>query len=174
MRTLTVLLLALTLVGCAGTKKIVETSRTDTHTITQETTTERETTLTITTEEIDTTVTIAEQVASVTRPLDELLRGDTISASQNGTSVQVFLDQTTGNITAIGKTEEQKIPVKGTRTTKTRSDRDSRTDSKSDTVTKEREKTTTKEKEPWFDPFWVLVLILILGAIFLLYRQCRQ
>jgi hypothetical protein len=174
MKQVLILFLALTLVGCAGTRKVIETSRTDTHVVTEHTNTEQEQTLTVTTTEIDTTVTLPEVNVSVTRPLDELLQGDTINAELNGTSVQVFIDQATNTITAKATTSARDVNVKAKVTTKAKSNRDRRTDSKSDTTIKEKEKTTTKEKEPWFDPFWVLVLLLFFGAIFLLYRHCRH
>jgi hypothetical protein len=174
MKQVLILFLALTLVGCAGTKKVIETSRTDTNVVTEQTTTEQEQTLTVTTTEIDTTVKLPEVNVSVTRPLDELLQGDTIKAELNGTSVQVFIDQATNTITAKATTAARDVNVKAKVTTKAKSNKNSRTDSKSDTRVKEREKTVTKEKEPWIPWYWIIALTLVIGMAYVMYRHCNK
>jgi hypothetical protein len=177
MRILIALLLALTLVGCASTRKVVETSRTDTAIKSEEVSTSKEISTTVTTEKVDTTVTIPGETTSVTRPLDELLRGDTITAESNGTSVKVVYNPKTNTVTAVGKTEERTVPVSLFKTTTTNLERDSRTDYKSDTRIREDEKAVTKEKESVFKEWaWLIILLTFLLLLIVgygLYRWLR-
>jgi hypothetical protein len=177
MRTLIVLWLALTLVGCASTRKVVETSSTDTSIKSEEVTTSTEKVTTVTTEKVDTTVTIPGETTSVTRPLDDLLRGDTIKAENNGTSVAVVYNPTTGTVTAVGKTAFREVPITLNKTTTSVAERGSRTDLKSDTRVKEQDKVVDKEKESIFKEWaWLILLLsflLLLIVGYALYRWLR-
>ena len=177
MRILIIFWLAITLMGCASTRKVVEASSTDKAIKTEEVTTSKEKVTTVTTEKVDTTVTIPGATTTVTRPLDEILRGDTIKAENNGTSVAVVYNPSTGTVTAVGKTAFREVPITLNKTTTSVAERGSRTDYKSDTRVKEEDKVVDKEKESIFKEWaWLILLLLfllILIAGYALYRWLR-
>lgn len=126
MRTLAVILLAISLSSCGLFKKIsnkVSTdlevkANTELHTETDtktKTDTERET-VTKVTETVDTQVRVPGSSVTVARPLTELIEKGTITAQDGPSIVRIDYDPTTGTVKATGRIESQIVPIKIHRT----------------------------------------------------------
>lgn len=159
------MLLALMLASCGTFRKSVQKQTTDSTSI-QST---RETNLSITSEKIDTIVKIKGDTAKATKPLENLVKGDTLKASTNGTSVEVFYNPSTGNIHAKAITEPQNVPVV----------MDRMIVHNSDVIASEEynfhhaieEKNVQKEETNLLNPYlWVVWLIILLAVAYILLR----
>lgn len=165
MRTLLILLLSITLASCGSLNKSVRKQTTDSTSI-QAT---RQANVSIITEKLDTSVQLKGDTAKATKPLDNLVKGDTLKASTNGTSVEVFYNPVTGNIHAKAITEPRLVPVIIDRTTELRSETESIEEREFHQAieSKDVEREESSLLNPWL---WVVWLIILLALLYLLYR----
>lgn len=151
------LLVAIFVSSCGTMKKHHEE-----HTTSATETTKNDIAKTVT-EKVDTTVTIKRDSVVAVRPIDDLLHGKPIQATDGGSTVRVTYDSISGNVRAVGITEEREVPITIDKTTV-------ETD-KTTSVAKSNEAIVQESKERKGANFeWSLILILfIIIAVIALY-----
>ncbi len=136
----------------------------------EETTTTSVTNTTVT-EKIDTTVKIRKDSVVAVRPLDDLIKGKPIHATDGTNTVKVTYDHTSGNVRAVGITEAREVPVIMERTTKS--------DNRTDEVATKKEAITTEHTERGANGFqWgfmvAILAVILLVALYVVYRRPRD
>lgn len=165
MRALLILILAVFLGGCGMLEKWKERRKS------KETTTTTITTTTTTTEKIDTTVKIRKDSVVAVRPLDDLIKGKPIEATDGTNTVRVTYDPASGNVRAVGITEPHSVPVTMYRTKKS--------DNRTDEVATKKEIVRTEQIERGSSGFqWgfmvAILAIIVLVALYVFYRRPRD
>lgn len=164
-KVLALLTVTLLLASCGTMERWKERRKTK-----EETTTTSVTNTTVV-EKIDTTVSIKKDSVVAVRPLDDLIKGKPIEATDGGNTVKVSYDPTTGNVRAVGITEAREVPVFMERTTNS--------DNRTDVAEKKKEFTSTDHKERKNSGYaWgivtALVAVLIIIVLILIYRKPRD
>lgn len=158
-------LLLLMVAGCASTKTKMRTSENvELTTKTNETTK----TKTVITEKLDTNIQVKPSQVTINSSIEELLKGDTLRAENDATSVAIVLDPTTGALTAIGTTKPREIPVNIDR----RTEIESETNTEANTQLTQNIDKTEKESKSGIAWYWYVIacLILLLALLYLLNR----
>lgn len=165
MKTIIAIVLAIILTGCGSLKKSVHKEATDSSSVV--TATDKSTT-TIT-EKADTTVKIKGDTAKASKPLDNLVKGDTLKAESNGTKVEVYFNPTTGRIHAQAITEPKEIPILIDRTTKV--ENDLRYQEEKEFHQEHKDVQVDRKETNLLNPYlWVVWLIFALVLLYLLWR----
>lgn len=169
------LLLLVSLTGCGTLSRIRDEKKSKTDSTAVVTNTVKADVVTVTEEVIDTTVQLKADSAVVETPLNTLLDKGVIESTNNGTTVKVTYDKTTGDIRAVGISAERSVPVNMSRKTTTTDKSDTETKSKVDVKKKEavknEQKTVEQKSKFWWGVAFAFGLILILIIIILLARQ---
>ena len=157
--------MAVFLTGCGSLERWKERRKSK-----EETTTTSVTNITVT-EKIDTTVQIRKDSVVAVRPLDDLIKGKPIHATDGTNTVKVTYDPTSGNVRAVGITEAHEVPVIMERTTNS--------ENKTDEVAIKKEAIKTEHTERGSSGFqWgfmvAILAIILLVALYLVYRRPRD
>ena len=195
MKLILILILSFSMVGCGTFKKVSnKTDHQSTNSIDSSlkayitTKTDAKTdkeVKTVITEKIDTHIVVPGTATTVTRPLNELIEKHMIETSDGDITVKVTYDPTTGSIKAEGKTAKKTVPVQSTKTTVVLEDSQStqaveKTEQIDNAVkvdSKVTDKTSSKEvdRDSGTNPFTsfgiMIFIILVIAAIFYLYRR---
>jgi uncharacterized protein YceK len=171
LRALFSIILIITLTGCGTVEKWRDSRHTKSDSTAVGTTTTNTVTNTTVKDVVDTTVTVKGNEAVAVRPLEDLLNGKPIEATNNSTSVSVVFDKATGTIKATGRTEDRNVDVKINRTTEIKGKTAVESDYKSETKLKEAIKTehkTVEHKSKFWWGFAVAVISIFLLVILIL------
>lgn len=153
------------LASCGTMKKTVQKETTDSTSLA----TKEDKTKTKITEKADTTVRIQGDTAKATKPLDNLIKGDTLKAKSNGTSLEVFYNPKTGDLHAKAITEPKDVPILVDRTTEIHNDIFEKEEAEFHTATESKD--VEREETNVFKQFaWILALIVLLAALYFIYR----
>jgi hypothetical protein len=167
MKHILILLLAMMLASCGTLRKNVQKETKDsTSTIST-----RDKSVSIITEKIDTSVKLPGDTAKASKPLDNLIKGDTLKASTNGTQLEVYYEPTTGRIHAKAITEPKDVPIIIDRTTKVENDIEREEEAAFHSATEDKQ-IDREETEILKDATWLIVvgLIALLVLLYLLNR----
>jgi hypothetical protein len=167
MKHLIILLLAMALASCGTLKKTVHKETADSSSVV----TKEDKTKTKITEKADTTVRIKGDTAKATKPLENLVKGDTLRAKTNGTSLNVFYNPKTGDVHAEAITEPKDVPIVVDRTTETQNDIREQEERDFHSATEDKQ-IDREETELLKDATWLIVvgLITLLVLLYLLSR----
>jgi hypothetical protein len=165
MKILLAIFISIALASCGTLSKSVHKQTTDS---TSNVST-RDKSVSIISEKIDTSVKLKGDTAKASKPLENILKGDTLKASTNGTSLEVFYNPTTGQVHAKAITEPKDVPVIMDRTTRIENDIEQDEEYKFHNAIedKEVEREESNLLNPWLYVVW---LILALALAYLIYR----
>lgn len=178
MRKLFALLMLAVLVSGCGTLERLKERRDSKHT--SNTSTVGKTTSNTTTkvvEKADTTIKVKKDSVVAVRPLEDLLQGKPIVATDGNNTVRVTYDPETEIIRAVGITEAHEIPVEIERITTVENETDEVVKSDEAVVNKEMVRTeeTDRGSSGFQWGFMVAILaIIVLVALYLVYRRPRD
>lgn len=125
---------------------------------------------TTTTEKVDTLIPIKAKKVKVTRPLQEVLEGTPIIATDGPNSVEIKYNKDTKSITAIGSTEAHDVPVVIDRTIQESVQTVDRTATKQNDVVLKTERKTSSG----FTFGFMLAVVILLALIILLFWMNRK
>lgn len=129
------------------------------------------------TEIIDTTITIKGDTTSASKPIDNILRGDTLKSVVNGLYLKVFTDGK-GLLKAIAIVQDRKVKINKIRNIETKSkviDKGESTIKESNQtkmdVKKEDKNLNLNVKTSYLNWWWLLLIIPILGLGYWGYKK---
>lgn len=155
-------LIAFSLTGCGSSRKAVTKSTSDSTVSAQ---TVRTNTIT-TREKVDTLVSIPGDTAKASKPLDNLIAGDTLEASTNGTRVRVWYDHGRKSVYGEAITEPTQVPVTIDRLSTASTTESVQTEakvSKSDSHIRKETSAIPWYFSPW--PWLCLIVLVIVGYL---------
>jgi preprotein translocase subunit SecG len=158
-------LLATFLTGCGAMRRQKETNENQNTSITTSATT------TTIQEKVDTSVLIKRDSVVAVRPLDDLLNGKPIKATDGKNTVRVTYDKKSGDIRAVGTTEAHSVPVVVDRITTS----DNKT--KKDVAIKTKEVVVDEKRAGNNNFLWGIIVTLsvaVIGLILIISRKARD
>jgi hypothetical protein len=138
---LTYLLIMAIFTACAPMRKVKTSSTTDSAAKTE----------IITTRKVDTLIRIPASTVTGSKPLDNLIKGDSLVTENAQVRVAVKIDAATGNVTATGTVKPVEVPVKV----------DERREERNEVAVTKKEESKEKEPDAGFLWGWSMVLLLI-------------
>jgi len=160
-----ILFIAAILGGCGTTSKIKNSQSEAVKLEAKEESVQK--TKTTTKEVVDTNVTIKGEKAEASKPIDAILKGDTLTASTNGTKVKTWFNPSTGNLHAEAETQERTIPIKSERMLTTETSAENKSELKAETETEQSAKETERTGLSFGWQFWIcLIILLVLVYLF--------
>ena len=143
---LTYLLLMAIFTACTPIRKVKTTSNIDSTGKTE----------VITTRKVDTLIKIPTSTVTGSKPLDNLIKGDSLVTENAQVRVAVKIDPATGNVTATGTVKPQEVPVQI----------NERREERNEVAVTKKEQHKEKEPDAGFAWVWIMVLLLLIMFAF--------
>lgn len=143
---LTYLLIMAIFTSCAPMRKVKTTSTIDSTGKTE----------VITTRKVDTLIKIPTSTVTGSKPLDNLIKGDSLVTENNQVRVAVKIDPATGNVTATGTVKPVEVPVQI----------NERREERNEVAVTKKEEHKEKEPDSGFAWAWIMVLLLLIMFAF--------